>query len=542
MTGKKSKPGNPTTGNLSARSRLVWPEAVDLPQAAIRIVGLGPGPVEALSLAAWQTLVTAPRLILRTTRHPVVAELPSSVAYTTCDELYEAHDTFDAVYAEIVQRVVAVGREPGGVVYAVPGHPWVGEATTPLILNAAAQAGLTTAIVDGLSFVEPCFAAARVDLMDGSQVIDAMLLAQQHHPRLDPGLPLLVGQVYSRQVASDVKLTLLGAYPDEHPVQVLRAAGGRRQSIHAMSLYELDRQDIFDHLTTLYVPPLPLGSSFSHLEEIVAHLRAPEGCPWDREQTLDSLKQDLLGECVEVLEAIDLESSSLAQATRGGGDHGADNSEHIGEELGDLLLVATMMIRIATEEGRFRMGDVTRGIVEKLIRRHPHVFGPSTVDNVGQVVTNWDAIKAAEKAAKGLPDKGPLDEIPAHLPALEKARVIQSKAEKAGLLQRAELATQARAALPDLMQRLARTEVQPGKEALRGEEATADDAATTYEAIADTNAQRALGELLWRITALAHALGVNAEDALRAYTVAYREEAYREETSGEVANRRPDRA
>lgn len=485
-----------------------WTQNRDAPHADICIVGLGPGPVDSMTLAAWRALVSAPRLVLRTARHPGVAALPPDLHYATFDALYEQHATFAAVYAEIVERIVALGQEPGGVVYAVPGHPWVGEATTPRIWEAAAAAGLTCTVVDGISFVEPCFAAVGVDLMDGSQVLDAMLLAQQHHPKLDPGLPLLVAQIYSRAVASEAKLTLLNAYPPTHPVQLLQAAGHAahlgQTVIQSVPLAELDHHTAFDHMTSLYVPPLPAGNSYSHLQEIVAHLRAPEGCPWDREQTLDSLKQDLLGECVEVLEAIDKESDGTE--LDGTESNNTDNSAHIAEELGDLLLVATMMVQIATEEGRFQLGNVTQGIVDKLIRRHPHVFGstgsattgPATTgaDNVDQIVANWDAIKAAEKAAKGEPVAGPLDGVPVHLPALEKARVLQSKAEKAGLLQRAELAQ----AIPALETWLQQWE----------------------QAHPNADAVAAVGELLWTLVALAHSRGVNAEDALRGHAVAFR--------------------
>jgi tetrapyrrole methylase family protein/MazG family protein len=334
-------------------------------------------------------------------------------------------------------------------------------------------------VIGGVSFIPACFAAAGVDPMDGSQVVDGMLLARQHHPQVEVRLPLLIGQVYARWLASEVKLTLMNAYPDEHPVTVVTAAGTAAQRIHSLPLHELDRQEFFDHLTSVYVPPLPAGASFTDLQEIVAHLRAPEGCPWDREQTLASLRQDLLGECVEVLEAIDAEAD------------GEDNGDHIAEELGDLLLVPAMMVQIATEEGRFHMADVARGIVSKLIRRHPHVFGDAEVAHIDDVWRNWDAIKAEERRAKGHAEPGPLDGVPPALPALEKARKLQSKAAKAGLLDRAALA-QANPALARLLG------------------STPDEAR--------------LGELLWQLVALAHEHGLNAEDALRAYAVRFRRE------------------
>ncbi len=211
--------------------------------------------------------------------------------------------------------------------------------------------------------------------------------------------------------------------------------------------------------------------------------RAPDGCPWDREQTLTSIRHDLLGETVEVLEAIDIEEANSEEA-------GIDNGEHIAEELGDVLMLATMMTQIAAEDGRFQMADVITNIVEKLIRRHPHVFGDQSVNGTDEVAVNWDAIKVQEKAGKGLAPAGPLDGVPAQLPALEKARKLQGKARKAGLLDRQALATSE----PGLLDWLG---PQP------------DD--------------QAIGAALWALVALADENGVNAEGALRAQAVKYRQ-------------------
>jgi len=447
----------------------------------IVIAGLGPGPFDQLTLAVWQTLQTASCVLLRTGRHPCVAEVLAGLHHDalvqSCDDLYEQHAEFDAVYAAIVERVLALAAAHETVVYAVPGHPTVGEATTPRIQAAAERAGIAVVLLGGLSFVEPGFAAVGVDPMDGGQVVDAMLVAQQHHPRVDVNLPLLLAQVYARWLASDVKLTLLNAYPAEHAVTIVQAAGSAQQRLIPLPLAELDHSDFFDHLTSVYVPPLPPHSSFTALQELVAHLRAPDGCPWDRAQTLESLRSDLLDECAELLEAIDAEAD------------GSDQSPAICEEIGDVLLSAAMLTQIATEEGRFQMGDVVRGVVTKLIRRHPHVFGDLAVDGVDSVLANWEVIKAQEKAEQGIP-RGPLDGIAPGLPALEKARKLQSKAAKAGLLDRTALAH------------------------------TDPTVAALFDRTA--SAQR-FGEVLWQIVALAHARNVNAEDALRSYTVEFRQ-------------------
>ena len=452
--------------------------------ADIVIVGLGPGQVDDLTLGAWRALATAlggesptnPRtaiartLIVRTVRHPIVDLFPG--AFQSCDDLYDAHDDFRAVYGAITARVIGAAQQ-GPVLYAVPGHACVGEATTGLIRTAAAAAGLTVQVVGGVSFVDATFAAVGVDPMDGSQVVDAMLVARQHHPQVEVGLPLLVAQVYARWLASGLKLTLMNAYPDDHPVTVIAHAGTPEQRCMTMPLHKLDHGEIFDHMTSVYVPPLQDGG-FTDLQAIVAHLRAPEGCPWDQEQTLETLRRDLLGEAVEVLEAIDLE------------EDGRDNSPHIAEELGDLLLLVTMMIQIATEEGRFKMAQVAEHIVHKLIRRHPHVFADEAIAGLQDIYDNWDAIKAAEKAEKGEAPAGPLDGVPPQLPALAKAHKLQSKAAKAGLLDRAALA----ASMPELT-------------ALLG----------------DSPTQAKVGQVLWVLAALAHRHEIDAEDALRSYLV-----------------------
>lgn len=447
-----------------------WPD-LRLLEADITIVGLGPGDVGNIPLAVWQILHTAPQVILRTERHPGVDVLRHRVDLITCDDLYEAHADFRDVYIAIGERVIEAARR-GRVVYAVPGHPWIGEATTMMIRTAAEESGLTVDVIGGASFIAPSFAAMGIDAMDGSQIVDGMLLARRHHPQIDLNLPTLVAQVYARSLASDVKLALLNAYPPEHPVTLLHAAGTTHEHTETLPLHELDHRDDFDHLTSLFVPPLP-RSSLLDLQELIAHLRAPEGCPWDQEQTLETLKTFLLDEASEVMEAID-----------------AEDDDHTAEELGDLVGIAVMIAQVAGEEGRFQMGDAIRSCVEKLTRRHPHVFGEAEIASMDALYVQWDEIKAQERRIKGQAPKGPLD-LPAALPALEKARQMQSKAEKAGLLDRRALAAED--------PRLA--------ELLPAGASEAD-----------------LGELLWRLVALTKVRELDPETALRSYAVRFRED------------------
>ena len=154
--------------------------------------------------------------------------------------------------------------------------------------------------------------------------------------------------------------------------------------------------------------------SIERLLSVMQKLRSPEGCPWDREQTNDSLKSDLIEEAYEVLDAIESKSAPALQ-----------------EELGDLLLQVVFHAQICTENGQFDFADVTTGIADKLVRRHPHVFSDVEVNGTQDVLQNWDAIKKSEKKESNQP-ASILSGIPRHLPALQKAHQIQKRAARTG--------------------------------------------------------------------------------------------------------------
>ncbi|MGC9522403.1 MAG: nucleoside triphosphate pyrophosphohydrolase [Anaerolineae bacterium] len=382
--------------------------------AHITIVGLGPGSPDDLTREAWRVIAGAEEVWLRTMHHPVVPYLPSGPDLHTFDPVYERAETFADVYHEIVTQVLALGRRDGGVIYAVPGHPMVGEATVARILQDARDEGVPLRVVAGLSFIEPALSALGLDALDGLQIVDALDLVGLHHPPLNPDVPALIGQVYSRAVASELKLVLMNQYDDGHPTVLLDGAGTDQARVRSVPLYEIDRYEATP-LTTLYVSPVPAVTSFEGFEETIAHLRAPDGCPWDREQTHQSLRTNLLEECYEVLEAIDDDDAGALQ-----------------EELGDLLLQIVLHAQIAVEEGAFRMTDVIAQIDAKLKRRHPHVWGGVDVDDVGEVITNWEAIKRRERADKGTPERSLLDGIPGALPALAQATAYADRAGRIG--------------------------------------------------------------------------------------------------------------
>jgi len=432
----------------------------------IVIVGLGPGDPKHLTREAWQVLSEAREVWLRTAHHPTVAELPEGVTVRSFDPLYESAEDFAAVYETIATEVVRLGNRPEGVIYGVPGHPLVGEASVQRILALAQEAGLPVRIVEGLSFIEPTLTALGIDGLEGLQVVDGIELAARHHPPLNPDLPALVGQVYSRALAADVKLTLMNQYPDEHPIALVHAAGTQDEAVVRLRLYELDRQEVA-HLTTLYVPPLPGVTSFEGLQETVAHLRSPDGCPWDRQQTHESLQAGLLEEAYEAAAAIDEGDMKALQ-----------------EELGDLLLEILLQTQIATEEGDFRMVDVIAAIDAKLKHRHPHVWGGAEVRDAGEVLTRWERLKREEKEER----TSLLDGVPRALPALLQAHLYGDRAAHVGFDWEG----------PDQVAQKVR------------EEMAELEAASTPEAV-----EAEMGDLLFAVANWARHLGVEPESALR---------------------------
>ena len=437
----------------------------------ITLLGLGPGDPDLLTRQAWDLLSISDEVYLRTRQHPVVAGLPMHIRLHSFDHLYEETDSFSEVYAHIVERVLDLGKRPQGVIYAVPGHPFVAEATSPEIFRRATEKGIPVQVNHGLSFVEPTFAVLGVDPFPHTALVDALELAALHHPPFPPNAPALIAQIHSPAVASEVKLVLMAVYPDEHPIRLVHAAGTSQARVVDLPLFEIDRQPGVGLLTSLYVPALGGDASFEAFQEIVAHLRAPEGCPWDREQTHQSLRSHLLEETYEVLAALD-----------------AGDPDAMREEFGDLLLQVVLHAQIASEYGEFTMSDVLQGIHAKLVRRHPHVFGELVFKDKETVLENWEKLKASERETSGKKGGGLLDGVALALPALVQAEEYQKRAARVGFDW-----PNVRGVMEKIL-----------------EEVKELQHATTQEA-----RQAELGDLLFAAVNLARWLEVDAESALR---------------------------
>ncbi|MGH2615551.1 MAG: MazG family protein [Thermomicrobiales bacterium] len=384
----------------------------------IVIVGLGPGDPDLRTVGAQRALDRADRIILRTRVHPGLDDLASDPRVTDCDDLYERADGFDRLYPAIASRVLDAAREGGNVVFAVPGHPRFAERAVPLIETGAHELGVAVEVQAGVSFIDTSMNLLQIDpVAHGLQVVDAEQLAAtlDRDPYasgllgVDPARPLLVAQLYNAELAAAVKLALSRIYPDEHEISLVHAAGALPdERIEPVALHALDRQPVA-HLSSLWVPPLAALDAVrtaDSLNRVVAQLRAPGGCPWDRKQTHASLRDSILEEAYEVVDAID-----------------ANDSAELAEELGDLLGLISMHAQISESDGAFRIEDVYEAINRKLIRRHPHVFGEVIAETADAVVDVWDAVKAAERKEKGAPHSAPnpVDRLPRAMPATRKA-------------------------------------------------------------------------------------------------------------------------
>jgi tetrapyrrole methylase family protein/MazG family protein len=384
-------------------------------QADITIIGLGPGDPELITVKALNIIQDVGEIYLRTREHPSIAGLPKGIKIHSFDEIYDQASDYQEVYQQIADEIITLAQSSSPLIYAVPGDPMIAEETPNLILAQARKQGLSVEIVPGVSFIEPVYAALEQDPLPQTTIIDALELREVYFPPFPPDQPALLVQLYSREIASDIKLILMALYPDQHPVQLIHNAGTELQLIEEIALFEIDRSDQIGDRTALYLPALGDGTSLESFQNLIAHLRSPEGCPWDREQDHQSLRTNLLEECYEVLEAID-----------------ADDPEAMREEFGDLLLQVILHTQIAAEYGQFTMSEVIRGIYRKLIKRHPHVFEDLSLEQPEAVIQNWERIKADERKKSDNQEQGILDGVPVYLPALSQAYTFQKRAARVG--------------------------------------------------------------------------------------------------------------
>ena len=356
-----------------------------------------------MTRAAWDAVSNARTLYLQTTLHPSATPvLNAGLSFVSMDDLYETAEDFDALNDAIAARLVS----DGDCVYAVMGGGCF--AQLPAIEAAAKKKGFRVDALPGVSYAKAAFPKVQ----DG-QIFTARTLPK----RVDPNLPLLVQELDNPIIAGEVKLALSELWPEDWPVTLATLQPDGHYAFRTFPLCDLDRRRTLFSGSVLYVKPAPFESrtryGYYDLVAVMQRLRAPGGCPWDREQTHESLKGDLIEECYELNDAID--------------EH---DDAHIVEELGDVLMDVVFHSVIADEQGRFNENDVTDGIVKKMIYRHPHVFGTEKIETTADVLKKWDELKQKEKNQKT--QKEVLCAVPKRFPALMRSSKVQKRARKVG--------------------------------------------------------------------------------------------------------------
>ncbi len=386
-------------------------------------VGLGPAGEELTpqwSVSAFEQSVVG---FVRTLQHPAARDLVARMAtfgreVRAMDRFYEAGGSFEQVYQGIVEELVAVAGETGGpVAYALPGSPLVAERTVEMLRT---DERIELRILPAPSFLDLAWDRLGVDpLSAGVRLVDG---ARFEVEAAGERGPLLVAQCHSPTLLSEVKLAADDLADDpERSAVILHHLGLDDELVMEVPWSEIDRTVVADHLTSLWVPANAprIAAEVARLAGLSRLLR--QRCPWDARQTHASLERHLVEETYELLEAID--------ALQAGGSAPSPGAvDHFEEELGDLLFQVVIHCQLASEEGWFTLADVAGSVHEKLVGRHPHVFGDVVADTAEDVAHNWEEIKKVEKKRDS-----PTDGIPWAMPALALAAKLMGKARSAGL-------------------------------------------------------------------------------------------------------------
>lgn len=440
----------------------------------ITVVGLGPGNPSRVTSETLDAITAVAHRYIRTANHPSAHLVPNA---TTFDHHYESSASFDDVYDAIASDLLDAATQHKHILYAVPGSPLVLERTVALLRE---KTNVQLTVLPAVSFLDDVWRALSIDpIENGVRLIDGHTFATS--AANDSG-PMLVAHTHANWVLSDIKLAGDDVDPSTEVI-LLHHLGLDDERILHTTWSKMDHTIDADHLTSLYIPQLrdPIGHELVAFHEFARVLR--EQCPWDKEQTHQSLVRYLIEETYEVVDAlIHLDPDDPA------------TDDALIEELGDLLYQIEFHATIAEQEGRFTMTDVARNVREKLTRRHPHIFGHVVANSSGEVVTNWEEIKKAEKPER----TGPFDGVVEGAPGLTYAQKVQSKAKRIGF------------DWPSVNGPLQKID---------------EESREVQRAIADGDSDEMfaeLGDLLFAVVNVARHLDIDAESALRAATQKFR--------------------
>ena len=376
----------------------------------VTVIPIGTGDERLLTLEAAEALKTAKQLVLRTEKHPVALFLQrEGIAYTSLDALYDACEDFEIFKQAAAVHLMEMSMKDE-VCYAVADSAMD---TSVMALARLKPKELSMIVLPGVSHADRCLA------MLGLQSPSVRLFAASEFSaaRISPGEALFLCEIHSRECAGNCKIRLLELLPADLKVTFFWGNEQGEISEVLIDLCELDRQKQYDHMAACYVPAVSMAErtrfDMDDLVEIMKQLRGGNGCPWDREQTHETLLTNLLEECYEFIGAVR-----------------EDDPDHMYDELGDVLLQVVFHAEMARQRGDFDILDVTTAISQKMRERHTHIFGTEKADTAEQVLDNWESIKRSQRGITSTAEA--MKDISTGLSALMRAWKVQHKAAKVG--------------------------------------------------------------------------------------------------------------
>jgi tetrapyrrole methylase family protein/MazG family protein len=384
----------------------------------IQIIGLGAGGTEGLTIKAYEALGSNIPSFARTVRHPVIKELNKKTANETnkniqirCfDCFFEKYDTFDEVYEKITDNLVELAKKYGKINYCTAGSPYYGDIITKKLINEYKNE-INIIIIDGISFLDKCIKLSGFSDYKSIKVLDCL---EADEFSFDINSLNIVTQVYDIEMASQLKLKLMEIYPDNAPVLKIDVL---ENLVKKAPIFMLDTEKNYEFSTYFCILPIEISKNtvynVANLCRIVNRLRGLDGCPWDIKQTHKSIRQNVIEEAYEVVDAIDNE-----------------NVDNLVEELGDLLFQVVFHGEIGSEDGYFNLSDIVTNVCKKMYSRHPHVFGDIKAANAEEALESWEMSKQKEKNLSTYTDN--LKDVPKALSPLSRSYKIQKRAAEVG--------------------------------------------------------------------------------------------------------------
>lgn len=376
----------------------------------IQIIGLGAGSLEDLTLKAHKALKENIPTFARTERHPIVKELKEEIEIKCFDEFFEKYETFDEVYEKITDNILELVQTHKKINYCTAGSPYYGDIVTKKLINEYKDK-INIIIIDGMSFLDKCIKLSGFSDYKSIKVLDCL---EADEFSFDVNSLNIITQVYDLEMASQLKLKLMETYPDDIVILNIDVL---EENVKKIPLFMLDQEKNYGFSTYFCILPIEISENtvynITNLCRIVKILRGLDGCPWDRKQTHESIRQNLIEEAYEVVDAID-----------------NNDIDNLIEELGDLLLQVVFHAELGSEDGYFNFKDIVTNVCKKMYSRHPHVFGDVKAANAEEALKSWESSKKKEKNLETYTDN--LKNVPKALSPLSRSYKIQKRAAEVG--------------------------------------------------------------------------------------------------------------